>query len=260
MELSNKVVLITGASSGIGAETAILFAEKSARLILVGRNVNNLQKTCDECERIGEHKPLVVVADVTNEDDVHRIYEETVNGYGKLDVLVNNAGASFPTGIIDGNLDLYDETLDLNLRAVYHLTTVFAPLLIENKGNIVNISSVASKLVRTGNVPYAVSKAGLDQMTKLTALELAPKGVRVNAVNPGVTVTNFFENSGLTKEEVDSYMSRICNHVPLGRPTEGKEVGNMILYLASNLASSVTGACFVIDGGLSLKGLLQPKE
>lgn len=106
--------MVTGASSGIGAATAVLFAEKLAQLVLVGRNVNNLQKTANECQRKSKHKPLVVIADITKEDDVQKIYKDTLKGYGKLHVLVNNAGAAFPTGVIDGSLDKYDKTLDLN--------------------------------------------------------------------------------------------------------------------------------------------------
>lgn len=183
MNFAGKVVLVTGASSGIGARTAQKFAQLGASLSLTGRKLENLQKVAKECE--GQNAAFVVAGDITNVEDTKRIVDETIKKYGKLDVLVNNAGI-IETGTIETtSLEQYDRVMNTNIRSIYHLTMLAVPHLIKTEGSIVNISSVNGIRSFPGVLAYNLSKAAVDQFTRCVALELAPKKVRVNSVNPG---------------------------------------------------------------------------
>ena len=172
MDFKGKVVLITGASSGIGAGTAEYLAKLGASLVLTGRNEENLKKVADKCSG----KAFMVLADVTKDEDREKIIEKTIERFGKLDVLVNNAGILENGSIENTSLEQYDRVMDTNVRSVYHLTMLATPHLIKTKGNIVNVSSVAGIRSFPGVVSYCVSKAAIDQFTKCVALELAAKG------------------------------------------------------------------------------------
>lgn len=185
MDFTGKVVLITGASSGIGEGTAKYFAKYGATLVLTGRNEDNLNKVGVACEALSKQKPLLLVADVTKVEDNKRVVQEITSKLGRLDVLINNAGIIASGSIENTSLEQYDEVMNTNVRAVYHLTMLAVPLLIECKGNIVNVSSVAGNRSFPGILAYGISKAAIDQFTRCVALELAAKQVRCNAVNPG---------------------------------------------------------------------------
>lgn len=182
MNFCGKVVLLTGASSGIGKRAAEMFAKFGASVSLTGRNKENLDMVANGCEG---QKPFVVVGDITRPDDNKRILEETIKKYGKLDVLVNNAGI-IETGTIENtSLEQYDRVMNTNIKSIYHLTMLAVPHLIKTEGSIVNVSSVNGIRSFPGVLAYNLSKAAVDQFTRCVALELAPKKVRVNSVNPG---------------------------------------------------------------------------
>jgi NAD(P)-dependent dehydrogenase (short-subunit alcohol dehydrogenase family) len=182
MNFAGKVVLVTGASSGIGARAAQKFAKLGASVSLTGRKIENLEKVASECEG---QKPFIVSGDITNTDDTKRILEETIKKFGKLDVLVNNAGI-IETGTIENtSLEQYDRVMNTNIRSMYYLTMLAVPHLIKMQGNIVNVSSVNGIRSFPGVLAYNLSKCAVDQFTRCVALELAPKNVRVNSVNPG---------------------------------------------------------------------------
>lgn len=182
MAFSGKVVVITGASSGIGAQAAKDFAKLGASLVVVGRNPENLQKVASEC---GAENVLTVQADVTNEADAKRIIDEAVTRFSRIDVLVNNAGILETGSIENTSLDQYDRVMGTNMRSIYHLTMLAVPHLVKTEGSIVNVSSVNGIRSFPGVLAYNISKAAVDQFTRCVALELAPKKVRVNSVNPG---------------------------------------------------------------------------
>ncbi|XP_012148478.1 3-oxoacyl-[acyl-carrier-protein] reductase FabG [Megachile rotundata] len=246
MAFSGKVVLITGASSGIGAAAAIHFAQLEALLALTGRNAQNLKAVSEKCK---PNKPFTITGELTNESDVKNIIDSVIKHYGKLDVLVNNAGILENGSIENITLDQYDRVFNINVRAVMHLTMLAVPHLIQTKGNIVNVSSVVGIRAFPGVLAYCMSKAALDHFTKCVALELAPKQVRVNAVNPGVVITNLHKSSGMTDEQLKKFFEYSKETHPLGRPGESSEVAKAIAFLASDDASFTTGVSLSIDGG-----------
>ncbi|XP_039948264.1 3-oxoacyl-[acyl-carrier-protein] reductase FabG-like [Bactrocera tryoni] len=248
MNFDSKVVLITGASSGIGAAAAVKFAELGALLILNGRNEENLKSVAERCSAVGK-EPHLVIADISKEDDTERLWQETLKKYNKLDVLVNNAGIIEIGSIENTSLGQYDRVMNTNLRAVYHLTMLAVPELVKSKGNIVNVSSVNGIRSFPGVLAYNISKMGLDQFTRCIALELAPKGVRANCVNPGVVVTNIHKRGGMDEETYQKFLEHSKTTHALGRPGTVEEVANAIAFLASDLATFTTGTSLSVDGG-----------
>ena len=248
-DLSGKVALITGASSGIGAATALRFARRGAKLSLSGRNEVNLQRVGDECVRVGSERPLVVVAELSCEPDVTNLVDTTVKKFGRLDILVNNAGILDVGTIETTSLEQYDRVMGVNVRAAFQLTMLCVPHLIATSGNIVNVSSVVGTRPAPGVLAYCMSKSAMDQMTGCTALELASKGVRVNSVNPGVIVTDLHSRAGMTGEEYTKFREQCKKTHPLGRVGDADEVAQAIAFLASSSASFITGEHLHVDGG-----------
>ena len=247
-ELNGRVALVTGATSGIGRATAVLFAEAGARVALVGRDANALDEVAAEI-RDGDGEALVVRADVTVEEDARRAVAETVENFGALDLLVNAAGILSSGTVETTTLAAWDEMMNVNLRAVFHLMQLAAPHLEKRPGNIVNLSSVTGLRAFPGVLAYCVSKAGVDQLTRCAALELAPKGIRVNAVNPGVVRTEIHRRGGMKEEDYAAFLEHSKQTHPLGRVGSPWEVAELILFLASDRASWITGATYSIDGG-----------
>ena len=246
--LTGKVALVTGATSGIGRATALLFAEAGANVAAVGRNEEALADLSAEIGQSGG-EALLIRADVTAEEDARRAVAETVERFEGLDVLVNAAGHISNGTIETTTLAAWDAMLDVNLRAVFYLMQQAVPHLAERRGNIVNVSSVTGLRAFPGVLAYCVSKAGLDQLTRCAALELAAQGVRVNAVNPGVVVTDIHKRGGMSEADYAAFLERSQQTHPLGRVGQAREVAELILYLASERASWITGATYSIDGG-----------
>lgn len=173
MSFADKVVIVTGASSGIGAGAAIHLSKLGAKVVITGRNEENLKETAAKCQ--GEI--LSIVADVNSELDRVKIIDETVKKFGKIDVLVNNAGLGEAGNILTTTMEQYDKVMNTNVRSVFHLTQLATPHLIKTKGNIVNISSVAGPRQFPNILAYCMSKAAIDQFTKCVALELVSSNI-----------------------------------------------------------------------------------
>lgn len=273
MAFQEKVVLITGASLGIGAETAKHFAGLGAKLALVGRNsVKELAEVVAECEKSTE--VLSILGDVTIgkkcvwgkvymfdffvayvliESDNEAIIAKTIERFGQLDVLVNNAGAGRGGSIEKTTLVDFDFVINTNLRSVFQLTSLAVPHLLNTKGNVVNVSSLAGIQASVKYLPYSIAKAALDQFTKCVALELAPKGVRVNSVNPAVIATSIYKNLGIDAATYAKYLEQANTRHALGRTGTSSEVANAIAFLADNTAASfITGTLLAVDGGRAL--------
>ncbi|XP_067950822.1 3-oxoacyl-[acyl-carrier-protein] reductase FabG-like [Watersipora subatra] len=245
--MKDKVVLITGASSGIGKATAIHFASLGSKLVINGRDESALEETASECK--GAVGVLQVVGDVTKEAVVQGLVQKTIEHYGQLDVLVNNAGMAKSGSIETTSLEQYDMVMNVNVRSVYHLTMLAVPHLIATKGAIVNVSSVTGIRAFPGVLAYCVSKSAIDQFTRCIALELASKQVRVNSVNPGVIVTNFHKRLGQSEEQYFEFLEHCKTTHALGRVGEAEEVAKSIAFLASSDSSFITGVQLPIDGG-----------
>ncbi|XP_061722418.1 3-oxoacyl-[acyl-carrier-protein] reductase FabG-like [Cydia pomonella] len=251
MSFSGKVVLVTGASSGIGAATAILFSKEGASVAIVGRNETKLSNIAQKCAQAGV-QPLVITADVSNEQEASTIIKKTVDHFGNLDVLVNNAGIIRKASVSDPNiLKVFDEVMNTNLRSIVQPTRLAAPFLVATKGNIVNVSSVAStRVIAESYMSYCVSKAGVDHFTRCAALDLAASGVRVNSVNPGPVRTDISENAGLVPPCAGNitwdYMKTVTALIRVGEP---EEIADVIAFLASDKARSITGSIYVSDNG-----------
>jgi NAD(P)-dependent dehydrogenase (short-subunit alcohol dehydrogenase family) len=248
---ANKVVFVTGATSGIGHAVAVKFAAASARVVALGRDQAKLREVEIAIKNAGG-EALVLTVDVTNVGETQRAIEETINNFGGLDVLVNAAGHISTGSIENTSLAAWDAMMNVNLRAVFQLMQIAAPHLIRTKGNIVNISSVTGLRSFPGVLAYCVSKAGVDQLTRCAALELAPQGVRVNAVNPGVVVTEIHKRGGMSEENYENFLEHSKTTHPIGRVGDPKEIAELVFYLASEKASWITGATYQIDGGRAL--------
>ncbi|XP_026495584.1 uncharacterized oxidoreductase TM_0325-like [Vanessa tameamea] len=251
MDFKGKVVLITGASSGIGACCALNFAKLSAKLALVGRNEKKLKEIIDHCENESGDKPLKIIADISIEDDNKRIITETINFFGKIDVLINNAGMLLMAGLMD-DITNYDRISATNIRGTYLLTQQAVPHLIKTKGNIVIVSSILSSVPMPALMPYCMTKAALDMFTKCVALEMAPKGVRVNSVNPGPVATNLFMAAGISDDLNKGLYESMKESIPLRKIATVEDIANMVVFLASDSASCITGSFHVVDSGLHL--------
>jgi NAD(P)-dependent dehydrogenase (short-subunit alcohol dehydrogenase family) len=197
-------------------------------------------------------KVAICVADVTSADGPGLIVKTAIDRFGRIDVLVNAAGV-IATGTVETTDDeTWDRMMAVNLRAPFRLMRASVPYLKQQKGAVVNVSSVNGLRSFAGVLAYCSSKAGVDQLTRCAALELAPHGVRVNAVNPGVTVTNLHRRGGMDDGQYAAFLERSKETHPLGRPGRPEEVASLIVYLASDRAAWMTGETIPIDGGRHL--------
>jgi NAD(P)-dependent dehydrogenase (short-subunit alcohol dehydrogenase family) len=248
---ANKVAIVTGASSGIGRATALVLAAGGARVALVARESKSLDDVRAEIGHTGGES-IAVVADLVKDEAASEIVSATVARYGALDILVNAAGI-IAMGTTDSTPDeLWDGVMALNVRAPFRLMRDAFPYLKERKGAVVNVSSVNGRRVFPNLAAYNTSKAALDQLTRCAAIEWAPHGVRVNAVNPGVTVTNLHRRSGMSEDAYAAFLARSKETHPLGRPGQASEIAAFIAFLASDQAGWVTGETIAIDGGRHL--------
>lgn len=245
-EFQNKIFLITGASSGIGRAVAKLAVVKGACAAITSRRLNELENTAKE---INLSNIEIIQADLTLEIDRKTLIEKTIKRFGRIDVLVNAAGIIETGNIENTTLAQWDYMMDVNLRSLFHLTQLALPYLIEGKGNIVNVSSITGVRAFPNVLAYCVSKAGVDQFTHCAALELAPKGVRINSVNPGVVLTNLHRSSGMNEEAYQAFLNHSKTTHPIGRVGNPEEIAGLILFLASDKAGWITGTSYSIDGG-----------
>ena len=244
----NKVALVTGATSGIGRACALAFAKRGAKVACVGRKDAALEEVTKEIKSRGG-EGLKLKADLANDRDVDYALSQTLTTYGGIDILVNAAGHISSGTIESTSMHSWEEMMNINVRAIFQLMQKALPSLIERKGNIVNVSSVTGLRAFPGVLAYCVSKAALDQLTRCSALELAAKGVRVNAVNPGVVVTEIHKRGGMNEEEYSGFLERSKQTNPLGRVGRPEEIAGLVLFLASDQAGWITGVTYSIDGG-----------
>ncbi len=251
MSFNGKTIIVTGSTSGIGRAAAEAFGREGASVVVVGRKEDVLTEVAGAVRGAGGQTVSCPV-DVTAADAPERIVKTALDAFGGIDVLVNAAGV-IASGTLEATTDeVWDSMMAVNLRAPFRLMRAAAPHLTARKGAVVNVSSVNGLRSFPGVLAYCVSKAGVDHLTRCAAIEMAPLGVRVNAVNPGVTVTNLHRRSGMAEPQYAAFLERSKETHPLGRPGQPDEIAALILFLASDLAGWMTGETIPIDGGRHL--------
>lgn len=255
MSFKDKVILITGANSGIGAASAQYFARGGALLSLCARNAEKFEKVIEKIKEENPYcDPLVIIGDVTV--DCERIISETIEKYNRLDILLNNAGFLIPSSFETLKLEDMDAIFATNAKAVFYMSQLAIPHLTKTKGNIVNVSSVAGIKYLSNSIAYCMAKAAVNQFTNNLAIELAPKGIRVNVVCPAFIDTDFCINAGVNPEYYDAVKDAYTAQHPIGRNGTVQDVVNAISYFANDENSFVTGTLLKVDGGLCVKSPL----
>jgi NAD(P)-dependent dehydrogenase (short-subunit alcohol dehydrogenase family) len=245
--LDGKVAIVTGGSRGIGKAIATGLAEQGARIVLASRKQEALDGVAEEIREIGG-ECLALACHVGKPDQIKTLIDKVVETYGGVDILVNNAATNPYFGLfIDATEEAWDKTLDVNLKGPFLMTQAAARIMMQKGGgSIINVSSVGAFKANPMQGIYGVTKAGLVNMTKTFAQELALSNVRVNAICPGLTATKFSEVLIQTKEIYDIALERI----PMKRHAQPSEIVGAALYLASDASSYVTGTCIAVDGGM----------
>ena len=250
-DLSGKVAIVTGARRGIGRGIALALAEAGADVVVSDINLEDCQKVVKEIESAsgGGRKGLAAKCDVTQKSEVEEMVAQTVKEFGKLDILVNNAGIYAPKPFLELTEEEWGRTVDIDLKGQFLCAQAAAKEMAKNKwGRIINIASIASGQVGAGvlaSAHYCAAKGGVTGMTEALALELAPMGIRVNAVGPGAIDTAMTQDILADEQAKKGMLARI----PVGRIGQPEDIAGMVVYLASDEADYVNGATIFIDGG-----------
>jgi len=246
-----RAAIVTGASSGIGRATAQRLAKDGCHILAVGRDEHALQATCAAIVAAGG-VGHALAADVTAPDAPTQIVTKALAVFGRIDVLINAAGIIASGSVTDTTDAAWDTMLDVNVRAPFRLIREATPALNASRGAIVNVSSVTGTRAFPGVAAYCVSKAAVDQLTRVAALEMAAAGVRVNAVNPGVVVSNLHRRGGMDDAKYAAFLEHSKATHPLGRPGTPEDVADLIAFLASPSSGWITGTTISVDGGRHL--------
>lgn len=266
--MSERVAIITGAAKGIGLSCARRFFEDGYNVILADRDEEAGVKAAQDIDIEGK-RAVFVPCDVADRLSVHNLMATTLNHFSRVDVLINNAGIALPGGVLDLSVEDFDRVVGVNLRGAFLVSKAVTEFMIEEIDNredrsrlndrpysIINMSSVNDRVAIPDYLAYTVSKGGMQQMTKAMALELAPYGIRVNAIGPGSVKTDML--AGVVGDE--KAMAKIYARTPLGRVAQPDEVASVAAFLASEDASYVTGETIYVDGGrMALNYVMPPK-
>jgi NAD(P)-dependent dehydrogenase (short-subunit alcohol dehydrogenase family) len=244
--LDGKAALVTGGSKGLGKAIALALAEAGAGVVIASRTQHEIEAAAREIAAATGRKVVPVTADVRSDADVERMVKHALDSLGRVDILVNSAGINNRKPFVELTLADCEEMLDINLKGTFRAAKLVAPLLIAQRwGRIINLSSMLDHVAIPGRSGYCATKGAVLQFTRALALELAPHGVRVNAVSPGPFRTPL--NQRIIENEEQN--RRFLERVPVGRWGEPEEVGAAVVYLASPAADFVTGTTLYIDGG-----------
>lgn len=249
MRLADKVAVVTGGDSGIGKAISLAFAREGARIVVdYYGNREPADALVDEIQKLGSHAEAIE-ADVSKETDVERLIAAAVNAYGSLDVLVNNAGVEEKHRFLEMPFSVFTKVLETNLTGTWLCSQTAAKQMVAQKrgGRIINISSVHEELAMPTNAPYCASKGAIRMLMRTIAVELAPYGITVNNVAPGAVDTPMDARLKQDRKKYD----RLLEEIPLRRMAKPAEIANLVCYLASEAAAYITGATYLIDGGMT---------
>ncbi len=246
MRLEDKVAIVTGATKGIGLAIAEEYAKEGAKIVLTGRSEDLGENAAQSIAAQG-HEAMFVKCDVSQSDQVNRLVEKTVERFGRLDIMVSNAGINNKAEFLDVQEDDWDRVIAVNLKGVFLCGQAAAKQMVKqgNGGVIINMSSVMGVLGLKNQVAYTTSKGGINQLTKVMGLGLIDHGIRVNGIGPGAVNTELMKRVGHNKELMDMILKR----TPIGRVAECYEVGRVAVFLASDDASFMVGQTVYPDGG-----------
>ena len=243
--------IVTGATSGIGRATAVRLGRGAWGVTAVGRDTGALEQVAQEIAASGG-RASVFAGDLTDPETTPQIVAHHLATFGSLHLLVNAAGIIRSGSVETTDLEEGDYMMGINVRVPLMLIQESVPALAATRGSIVNVSSVAGLRAFPNLLVYCISKAALDQLTRCAALDLASKGIRVNAVNPGVVITNLHRRSGMSEDAYAAFLEHSKTTHPLGRAGDPDEVAELIAFLASDRAGWITGETISIDGGRHL--------
>jgi meso-butanediol dehydrogenase/(S,S)-butanediol dehydrogenase/diacetyl reductase len=261
MRLAGKVAIVTGGGSGIGRGIVLAMAREGADVVIADLQVLNAEKVAEETKAVGR-RAMALKADVTSAADVKATIDRTREAFGKIDILVNNAGAAAPPGMpfTSNTEEDWDRAFAVNTKSVFLTSKAIVPYFIERKaGRIINIASIAGPLAAVTMPPYSVAKQGVITFTRIVAKELAPHGVTVNAICPGVLWTEFWQKlaahlaqtnpafAGLTPRQV--FEKRVADIIPMKCEQTPEDIGWAAVFLASDEARAITGQALMVDGG-----------
>ncbi|MDB5725952.1 MAG: alcohol dehydrogenase [Novosphingobium sp.] len=253
-DLTGRVAIVTGGARGIGKAIALLLAEAGADIVIAGRRQEPLDDTAAEIAKATGRRCVSVSTDVREARQAGAMVERTIAEFGRLDILINNAGRGSHAPLRNMTTEIWDNDVSLNLNAAFYCSQAAYPYLsAHGNGAIVNISSLAGVHGTMGVGAYSAAKAGLQQFTRVAAAEFGSKGVRVNCVAPGMIATDAAQ-LGWAKTGFDAMAA--CQSFPLRRPGRPEEVAQAVLFLASDAASYITGETLTVGGGPQLKGMI----
>jgi 3-oxoacyl-[acyl-carrier protein] reductase len=245
MFLENQVAVVTGGARGIGRAIAMTLAAHGANVVISDVNMEAAQKTADDIATTTGRRSLAVTVDVSQSDSVENMVKQTLDAFGHIDILINNAGITRDGLLMRMKDSDWDLVMEINLKGTFLSTkAVLRPMMKQRSGRIINISSVVGIMGNAGQANYAASKAGVIGLTKSTAKEVASRGITVNAVAPGFIATD------MTDKLSDDVKANFLASIPLGRAGSAEDVAQTVLFLASPQASYITGQVIHIDGGM----------
>ena len=243
--LKNKVAVITGGNSGIGYATAKQLKEQGATVIITGRRKEAIEKAASELS------VTAIVADQSNVGDTENLVAQVKQDFGQVDILFINAGITTKGTIEEATEELFDSVMDINFKGAYFTLSRFIPIL-KDGASVVFLSSNTASMSYAGTSVYSSSKAALNSVVKIAALELASRKIRVNSVSPGPTETEIMKKMGLDEAAVTTLMSAIVDTIPLKQMGTSEDVAKMVSHLSSDASKFITGADFIMDGGMVL--------
>ncbi|HZS48951.1 MAG TPA: SDR family oxidoreductase [Blastocatellia bacterium] len=250
MKLKDKVAIITGGGTGIGRAIAELFATEGASVVITGRRPEMINEVQGGITASGG-KCLAIPADISNDKDHEKLIEQTLKAFGKLHILVNNAGVLTVGSVTETDAEMADQVFAINVRGVFHLCRLALPEIERSGGgSIINISSTLGEKVVPAFTVYSASKAALNMMSKSMALDYASKGIRVNIISPGVVDTPI--HAARKIDDMEAWEKQFAAMHPLGRIGKPIDIAKAALFLASDDASWITGANLHVDGGINL--------